>query len=113
RAFQKRTNEQMRSPEFDRIAGNLLLLGIGRHNRTADEAIMEEAARYFQSSIGIARSQQARSFELKTSIDLARLRRQQGKPAEARAVLEPILSWFTEGFDTPLLRRAQAVLQSV
>jgi predicted ATPase len=113
RAFATRTGEFYRASEFDRVEGNLLLLSIKPKEMIAtspeEDEVIEAAAQRFLSSMEIARSRQARSFELKTAIDLAVLRQSQGKIDEARATLEPLLNWFTEGFDTPLLMRAQSV----
>jgi predicted ATPase len=53
---------------------------------------------------------QAKSWELRAALSLARLWRQHGKHAEARALLAPIYSWFTEGFDTADLQAAQSLL---
>jgi predicted ATPase len=64
----------------------------------------------FHQALAIARHQQAKSLELRAAISLARLRQQQGKCAEARALLAPIYGWFTEGFITPDLQKAKALL---
>jgi predicted ATPase len=69
-----------------------------------------EAEACFQQALTIARRQQARSWELRAATSLARLWQQQGKRDEARALLAPIYSWFTEGFDTADLQAAQALL---
>jgi predicted ATPase len=61
-------------------------------------------------ALAIARRQQAKSWELRAAMSLARLWQQQGKQAEARALLAPIYGWFTEGFDTIDLREAKALL---
>jgi predicted ATPase len=60
--------------------------------------------------IGIARRQSAKTFELRAATSLARLWRDQGKRTEARELLVPIYGWFTEGFDTPVLQDAKALL---
>jgi predicted ATPase len=59
----------------------------------------------------IARQQQAKSFELRASMSLARLWRSQGKPQRARGLLAPVYGWFTEGFDTLDLKEAKALLE--
>ncbi len=56
---------------------------------------------------------QARSWELRTAMSLARLWQEQGKRAAARALLAPIYSWFTEGFDTADLQEARALLDAL
>ena len=57
-----------------------------------------------------ARQQQAKSWELRASMSLARLWRDQGKPQQARELLAPVYGWFTEGFGTRDLREAKALL---
>ena len=61
----------------------------------------------------VARRQQAKSLELRAAMSLSRLWQQQGKRAEARALLAPIYGWFTEGFDTADLQEAKALLEAV
>jgi predicted ATPase len=61
----------------------------------------------------VARSQQAKSYELRAAMSLARLRQQQGKCQEAHALLAPVYGWFTEGFDTADLQEAKALLQEL
>ena len=61
----------------------------------------------------MARRQQAKSWELRAAMSLSRLWQQQGKRAEARELLAPIYSWFTEGFDTPDLQEAKALLEDL
>jgi predicted ATPase len=67
----------------------------------------------FQQALDIARHQQAKSLELRAGMSLSRLWQQQGKQAEARALLAPVYSWFTEGFDTPDLQEAKALLEEL
>jgi class 3 adenylate cyclase/predicted ATPase len=67
----------------------------------------------YLTSLEWARKQQARSWELRTATSLARLLQQQRKNSEARALLAPILNWFTEGFDTRDLKAAKAVLEEL
>jgi predicted ATPase len=64
----------------------------------------------FQQAITIAQNQQAKSLELRAATSLARLWQQQGKRDEARQVLGDVYGWFTEGFDTPDLKDAKALL---
>jgi class 3 adenylate cyclase/predicted ATPase len=72
-----------------------------------------EAASWFQRAIGTARSQDAKSLELRASIELARLWRDQGRRAEAYELLAPVYDWFTEGFDTADLKDARALLDEL
>ena len=72
-----------------------------------------EAASWFQRAIDTARSQQAKSLELRAATSLARLWRDQGKRAEAHDLLAPVYGWFTEGFDTADLKDAKALLDEL
>ena len=67
------------------------------------------AERCFHQAIGIAQKQNAKCWELRAAISLARLWSEQGKRDAARNLLEPIYGWFTEGFDAPLLKEAKAL----
>src|SRR5262249_7095956 len=79
----------------------------------ADRRQAEEAEALFHRALEIARNQEARFQELYAAMCLARLRRSQGKPAEGRAVLEPVYRSFTEGFDTADLKDAKALLEEL
>jgi predicted ATPase len=72
-----------------------------------------EAATWLQRAIDTARSQEAKSLELRTATSLARLWRDQEKRAEARDLLAPVYGWFTEGFDTADLKDAKALLDQL
>jgi predicted ATPase len=63
-----------------------------------------------QRALDVARRQEAKSMELRAAMSLSRLWQQQGKRAEAHALLVPVYSWFTEGFDTADLQEAKALL---
>jgi predicted ATPase len=63
--------------------------------------------------LGIARRQQAKSWELRAATSLSRLWQQQGKRDEAHALLAPLYGWFTEGFDTADLQEAKALLEAL
>jgi predicted ATPase len=67
----------------------------------------------FQQAMAIARRQQAKSWELRAAMSLARLWQQQGKREEARRLLAEVYGWFTEGFDTADLQEAQALLEQL
>jgi predicted ATPase len=64
-------------------------------------------------AIAVAQVQQAKSLELRAAMALARLWRDRGKRDEARDLLAPIYGWFTEGFNTPDLEEAKALLNSL
>ena len=61
----------------------------------------------------VAERQGSRIFTLRLATNLARLRREQGKRTEAHDLLAPIYGWFTEGFDTPDLKDAKALLDTL
>jgi len=90
--------------ELYRLRGEALLAGAGT---------VREAKAAIEKGIEVARRQNAKSWELRCAMSLARLRRQQGRPQEAAALLAPILGWFTEGFDTADLKEAKALLDKL
>jgi predicted ATPase len=94
--------------ELYRLKGELLLHAEGGVRNAALTA--EEC---FHQALDIARHQQAKSWELRAAMSLARLWQRQGKRAEASALLAPIYSWFTEGFDTADLQDAKALLEGL
>ena len=100
-----KTKERSFEPEIHRIAGEIELL--------SPEWDMPRAEAHFQRALEIARARQARSFELRAATSLARLWRDQGKRQEAHELLAPVYGWFTEGFDTPDLIEAKALLDEV
>jgi predicted ATPase len=71
------------------------------------------AEAYFERALAVARQQQAKSWELRAAMSLARLWRDQGKVREARELLAPVYGWFTEGFDTRDLKEAKALLNEL
>ncbi len=75
-----------------------------------DEAGAEE---HFHRALAAAGEQGAKAFELRAATSLARLWRDQGKRDEARNLLAPVYGWFTEGFDTPDLKEAKALLDEL
>jgi predicted ATPase len=87
-------------PEAHRIAGEIAVKG--------PDALKAEA--YFNRALTVARKQQAKSWELRAAMSMARLWRDQGKRDEARELLAPVYGWFTEGFDTRDLKDARALL---
>jgi predicted ATPase len=71
------------------------------------------AEAHFERALAVARSQQAKSWELRAATSLARLWRDQGKWDAARDLLAPVFGWFTEGFDTLDLKEAKALLDAL
>jgi GAF domain-containing protein len=98
----EKTKEKWWEAEVLRIAGEITLLS-GEPDKPNAEA-------YFQRALAVARQQQAKSWELRAAMSLARLWRDQGKPQQARELLAPVYGWFTEGFDTRDLKEAKALL---
>ena len=72
-----------------------------------------KAEEYFDRALEVARKQQAKSWELRAAMSMARLWRDQGKRDEARELLAPVYGWFTEGFDTLDLKEAKALLDEL
>jgi predicted ATPase len=101
--FVETTEERIYEAELYRIRGDLLVA-------TADQVAAE---RSYCQAIAVAERQSAKLFQLRASVSLARLWRDQGKRAEARDLLGPIYNWFTEGFDAPDLRDARALLDEL
>ena len=99
------TKERWCEAEVNRIAGEVALLSPER------DATKAEA--YFESALAVAREQQAKSWELRAAMSLARLWRDQGKVQQARELLAPVYGWFTEGFDTRDLKEAKALLEEL
>jgi predicted ATPase len=76
-------------------------------------AEVADAEDHFRCAVAVAREQQARFWELRAATSLARLWRDQNRRAEAHDLLAPIYGWFTEGFDTPVLQDAKALLDEL
>jgi predicted ATPase len=72
-----------------------------------------KAEAHFERALAVARQQQAKSWELRASMSMARLWPDQGKPQQARELLAPVYGWFTEGFDTLDLKEAKALLDEL
>ena len=79
----------------------------------AGAGTVSEAEAAIEKGIDVARRQNAKSWELRGAVSLARLRRQQGRPQEAVALLAPVYGWFTEGFDTADLKEAKTLLDKL
>jgi predicted ATPase len=99
----ERTGERWFAGELNRYTGKLLLRQ--GHSKAAEEL--------YCKALGIAVEQGAKFWELLAAMSLARLRRDQGRHADARDLLAPVYSWFTEGFDTPDLKEAKALLHEL
>ena len=77
------------------------------------EPYAAKAEAHFQRALAVARQQQAKSWELRAAMSMARLWRHQGKVKQARELLAPVYGWFTEGFDTRDLKEAEALLEEL
>jgi predicted ATPase len=99
------SKERWFEAESNRIAGEIAL------KSPAHDQVKAEG--YFEQALAVARQQQAKSFELRAAMSLARLWRDQGKVSEARELLAPVYGWFTEGFDTRDLKEAKALLEEL
>jgi predicted ATPase len=102
-ALVEETGERHWEAELYRLRAEMLL-------SQGDET---EAEAGFQKAIEIARRQSAKSWELRATIDLARLWQKQGRGDNAREALSEIYAWFTEGFETPDLIKAKALLEEL
>ena len=99
----ERTGERWVEAELHRHKGQLLL----RQGHT------EAAEELYRQALSIAREQEAKLWELRASVSLARLRRDQCRHAEARDLLSPVYGWFTEGFDMSDLKEAKSLLDEL
>jgi predicted ATPase len=93
--------------EGHRLRGEMLLA------QEVEQQQWKDAEACFHHALDIARRQQAKSLELRAAMSLSRLWQQQGKRDEARELLAPIYSWFTEGFDTADLQEAKVLLEEL
>jgi predicted ATPase len=101
----ERTGERWCEAEVYRTAGEIILL--------APERDAAKAEAYFNHALTLARSQQAKSWELRVAMSITRLWRDQAKQGEARDLLAPVYGWFTEGFDTRDLKEAKVLLDGL
>jgi predicted ATPase len=99
------TKERWYEAEINRIRGEIAL--------KLPQLGPSQAEAYFERALSVARAQQAKSWELRAAMSMARLWRDQGKRNEARALLAPVYGWFTEGFDTHDLKEAKALLDAL
>jgi predicted ATPase len=106
-ALMHATGEGLHGAELHRLQGEFL------RRRDAGDVTCREAEACFHQALTIARRQQAKSLELRAAMSLTRLYQQQNRQAEARPILAACYDWFTEGFDTPDLREAKALLEGL
>jgi predicted ATPase len=99
------TNERWCEAEVNRIAGEIALM--------SPEWDAAKAEACFERALAVARDQQAKSWELRAAMSMARLWRDQDMHDEARDLLTPVYGWFTEGFDTLDLKEAKALLDEL
>jgi class 3 adenylate cyclase/predicted ATPase len=99
----ERTGESWFAAELNRQKGQLLLR----------QGCSDAAEELYRTALSIAKEQGAKLLELRAAMSLARLRRKQNRPSEARDLLAPVYTWFTEGFDTPDLQEAKALLDEL
>jgi predicted ATPase len=96
------TKQRWWEAEVYRIAGEIAQTLPDREDASVEA--------HFEHSLSVARQQQAKSWELRAAMSLARLLCDQGKAQQARELLAPVYGWFTEGFDTRDLKEAKALL---
>ena len=101
----ERSKEKWCEAEINRVAGEIALKSLAPDP--------EKAEAYFDRALAVARQQQAKSWELRAAMSMARLWRDQGKRDAARDLLAPVYGWFTEGFDTLDLKEAKALLDEL
>jgi predicted ATPase len=99
------TKQKWCEAEVNRVAGEIAL--------KSPEPDAAKAQAYFERALSVARDQQAKSWELRAAMSMARLWRDQGKRQQARDLLAPVYGWFTEGFDTLDLKQAKALLDEL
>jgi len=99
----ERTGGRWLAAELERLKGQFMLRQ--GHSESAEEL--------YRKALSIADGQEAKLWELRASVSLARLRRDQGRRPEARDLLAPVYGWFTEGFDTADLKEAKALLDEL
>jgi predicted ATPase len=97
------TKQTLNNAEVHYVAGEIAL-------KSSEET---KAVAHLEQAIAVARAQQARSIELRATMSMARLWRDQGKRQQAQDLLAPVYGWFTEGFDTLDLKEAKALLDEL
>jgi predicted ATPase len=101
----EKARERWCEAEVNRVAGEIALLSINPNAAKAEA--------YFERALTIAHQQQAKSWELRAAMSMARLWRDQGKRDEAHKLLAPVYGWFTEGFGTLDLKEAKTLLNEL
>jgi class 3 adenylate cyclase/predicted ATPase len=101
----ERTGERWFEADVHRVAGEIALL--------SPQANVKQAEAQYERALAVARQQQAKSWELRAAMSMARLWRDQGKRQQARELLAPVYGWFTEGFDTLDLKEAKTLLDEL
>ena len=115
----EKEHERFHEAELYRLKGELLLndergmMNDERKTEQEESSQHLEAEACFHKAIDIARSQEAKSWELRAVMSLARLWQQQGKRQEAYELLSDLYSWFTEGFETADLQEAKVLLDEL
>ncbi len=104
-AIGARTGERWFDAELHRITGELILVRSARNKAKAEAA--------FREALEVARTQGAKSLELRAATSLARLWGENKRKSQARELLAPVYDWFTEGFDTADLKDAKALLDEL
>ena len=99
------TREKWYEAQVNRVAGEIAQM--------SPEPDAAKAEAYFERALAVAREQQAKSWELRAAMSMARLWRDQGKRQQARGLLAPVYGWFTEGFETLDLKEAKALLEEL
>ena len=99
------TKERWCEAEVHRVAGEIALMSPPPYATTPEA--------YFERALTVARQQQAKSWELRAAMSMARLWRDRGKRQQAHDLLAPVYGWFTEGFNTLDLKEAKALLDEL
>jgi predicted ATPase len=99
----EKTGERWFAAELNRLKGELLLR----------QGHFEATEELYHKALSIAEEQEAKLWELRAAVSLAQLRRDQGRRTDAHDLRAPVYGWFTEGFDTPDLKEAKALLDEL
>lgn len=112
RSIVDQTGERTYAAELTRQQGELCLM-LSKKTKTSNKENpkTKQAENYFQNALAIARQQNAKSWELRAALSLCELWLTQNRYQDAYTLLEPIYTWFTEGFNTKDLKRAKNLLE--